>query len=123
MYLESKYKADADSVAEELLMGISEFEERAKVVDKAVKEGYFPLDEALSLYKVSKIEYFTYYLIKNKKKLEAISNQLQAISTASIFVSLFNEASINFEPKVKKMMHQLETITNDPSFKKVKVTS
>jgi hypothetical protein len=123
MYLESKHKGDDDSVGEELLMGISEFEQRARVVDKAVSEGYFALDEALSLYKVSKIEYFAYYLIKNKKKLEAISKQSQVISTASIIVSLFNEASIKFDPKVKRMMHQLEAITKDPSFKKVKVTS
>lgn len=34
MYLESKYKGDDNSVGEELLMGISEFEQRAKVVDK-----------------------------------------------------------------------------------------
>ena len=124
MYLESNYSAgDAASVGEELLMGVSELEERAKVVDKAVKEGYFTLDQALSLYKVSAIEYFAYSLIKNKKKLEATSKESQAISTASIFVSVFNEASIKFDPKVKKMMHQFETITKDPSFKKVKITS
>jgi len=122
MYLESKYKGDDDSVAEELLMGVSELEERAFVVDKAVSEGYFDLDEALSLYKISKIEYFAYYLIKNKKKIEASSKQSQVISAASIFVSLFNDANFKLDPKVKKVIHQLEIITKDPSFKKVKVT-
>lgn len=124
MYLESKYSAgDAASVGEELLMGVSELEERARVVDKAVKEGYFTLDQALSSYKVSEIEYLTYSLLKNKKRLEATSKQLQVIGAVSMIVSLFNEASIKFDPKVKKMMHQLETITKDPSFKKVKITS
>jgi hypothetical protein len=123
MYLESKHTGDTASVGEELLMGVSELEERARVVEKAVKEGYFSLDQALSLYKVSAIEYFAYALIKNKKKLEATSKQSQAISTASIFVSVFNEASIKFDPKVKKMIHQLEIIIKDPSFKKVKVTN
>lgn len=123
MYLESKHTGDAASVGEELLMGVSELEERARVVEKAVKEGYFSLDQALSLYKVSAIEYFAYCLIKNKKKLEATSKQSQAISTASIFVRVFNEASINFDPKVKKMIHQLDIITKDPSFKKLKVTN
>ena len=122
MYLESKYSSgDAASVGEELLMGVSELEERARVVDKAVKEGYFTLDQALSLYKVSEIEYLTYSLLKNKKRLEATSKQLQLIGAVSMIVSLFNEASIKFDPKVKKMMHQLETITKDPSFKKVKI--
>ncbi|MBN8718393.1 MAG: hypothetical protein J0H85_03050 [Sediminibacterium magnilacihabitans] len=121
MYLESKYAGDAASVGEELLMGVSELEERAKVVDKAVKEGYFTLDQALSLYKVSEIEYLTYSLLKNKKKLEATSKQLQVIGAVSMIVSLFNEASIKFDPKVKKMMHQLETIAKDPSFKKIKI--
>lgn len=122
MYLESKYTTgDAASVGEELLMGVSELEERARVVDKAVKEGYFTLDQALSLYKVSEIEYLTYSLLKNKKRLEATSKQLQVIGAVSMIVSLFNEASIKFDPKVKKMMHQLESITKDPSFKKVKI--
>lgn len=122
MYLESKYSSgDAASIGEELLMGVSELEERARVVDKAVKEGYFTLDQALSLYKVSEIEYLTYSLLKNKKRLEATSKQLQLIGAVSMIVSLFNEASIKFDPKVKKMMHQLETITKDPSFKKVKI--
>lgn len=72
MHLESKYSAgDAASVGEELLMGVSELEEKAEVVDKAVKEGYFTFDQALSLYKVSEIEYLTYSLLKNKKRLEA----------------------------------------------------
>jgi uncharacterized small protein (DUF1192 family) len=123
MYLESKHTGDDASIGEELLIGVSELEERARVVEKAVKEGYFTLDRALSLYKVSEIEYLTYSLVKNKKRLEATSKQLQVIGAVSMIVSLFNEASIKFDPKIKKMMHQLETITNDPSFKKVKVTS
>ncbi|MBI1782973.1 MAG: hypothetical protein HYR66_16650 [Sphingobacteriales bacterium] len=121
MYLESKHTGDAASVGEELLMGVSELEERARVVDKAVKEGYFTLDQALSLYKVSEIEYLTYSLLKNKKRLEATSKQLQVIGAVSMIVNLFNGASIKFDPKVKKMMHQLETITKDPSIKKVKI--
>jgi len=122
MYLESKYKGDDDSVAEELLMGVSELEERAFVVDKVVREGYFSLAEALTLYKISKLEYFAYFLIKNKKKLESNTKQSQVISAASIFVSLFNDADIKLDPKVKKVMHQLEIITKDPSLNKLKVT-
>jgi hypothetical protein len=124
MYLESKYATgDAASVGEELLMGVSELEERARVVEKAVKEGYFTLDQALPLYKVSEIEFLTYSLLKNKKKLEATSKQSQVIGAVSMIFSLFTEASNKFDPKVKKMMHQLETITKDPSFKKVKINS
>lgn len=48
---------DSDSVGEELLDGISELEERARVVSKAVKEGYFTLEEALMLYKITLREY------------------------------------------------------------------
>ena len=55
-----KHIGEHPSVGEELLMGISELEERAKVVYKAVKEGYFTLDQALSLYKISKMEYLSY---------------------------------------------------------------
>lgn len=52
-------------------MDVSELEGRVKVVGKAIKEGYFILDQALSLYKVSEIEYLTYSLFKSKKRLEA----------------------------------------------------
>ena len=73
MYLGNKYNGDDVSVGEELLLGISEIEERARVVEKAVKEGYFTIEQALSLYNVTEIEYLAFSLIKNKKKLEGAS--------------------------------------------------
>lgn len=122
MYLESKYKGDDGSVAEELLMGVSEIEERARVVDKAVREGYFSLEEALSLYKVSEIEYLAYSLVKNKKEIEAASKQSKLIDALSMVLIVFNDATNTFDPVVRTMMHQLDVITKNSSFRKVKAT-
>jgi hypothetical protein len=121
MYSESKHKGDDASVGEELLMGVSELEERGRVVEKSVKEGYFTLEQALSIYKISEIEYLAYTLIKNRKRLGAVSKQLQVVGTVAFAVSLFAEASNKFDPRVKKIIHQLETISKEPAFKKAKI--
>jgi hypothetical protein len=123
MYSANKYSGDDPSVGEELLMGVSEIEERARVVDKAVREGYFTIKEALPLYKVSEIEYLAYSLLKNKKALEATSKQSQVINAVSIILNLFDEASNKFDPEVKNMMQQLETIIKEPAFQNIAPTS
>jgi len=60
-----KYKGDDSSVGLELIKNISEEEERSRAIEEAVSEGYFELDKALDLYKVTK-EYYLSYL--NSKK-------------------------------------------------------
>ena len=121
MFSEAKYEGDHFTVGEELLMGVSDLEERARVVEKSVNEGYFTLDQSLSLYKVSEIEYLAYVLLKNKDKLEKVTKQLQALGALSIIVQVFHEASSQFDPKVKTAMHQFERITKDPAFAKLKI--
>ncbi len=121
MYSETKYKGDDYSVGEELLMDITELEEKAKVVEKSVSEGYFTLEQALSLYRVSEIEYLAYALLKNRNKLEGVTKQLQAMGALSIVVQIFHEASNKFDPKVRTMMHQFETIARDPAITKLKI--
>ena len=121
MYSEANYKGDDYTVGEELLMDLPELEEKAKVVEKSVKEGFFTLEQALALYKVSEIEYLVYSLLKNRSKLEAVTKQLQAMGAFSIIVQIFHEASNKFEPKVKTMMHQFETMANDPAIRKLKI--
>jgi hypothetical protein len=43
MYLESKHTGDAASIGEELLMGVSELVERARVVEKVLRKVIFRL--------------------------------------------------------------------------------
>jgi hypothetical protein len=122
MYSEAKHKGDHDSVGEELLIDIPELEERAKVVEKAVKEGYFTLEEALSLYKVSEIEYLAYALLKNKNKLGKVAKHLQAMAAISMMTQVFHEVNYTFDPKVKTIMHQFEVILKqNPAIKKLKI--
>ena len=65
-----KYQSDHGSAGEELMMNVSELEETAADVEKAVRDGYFTLAEALSAYRLSEIEYLAYLLLKNNGKLE-----------------------------------------------------
>jgi hypothetical protein len=45
------------SVAEELLIGITDIEQKCRAVLKSVKEGFFTLDEALEIYKLNDSHY------------------------------------------------------------------
>jgi hypothetical protein len=113
MYSDHNYTGDADSVGEELLAGVPELEEKGQVVDQAVEEGYFSLDQALSIYKLSEVEYMTYLLLKNRGKLESAPKQSQVFSVVAFIVRSFHGASSEFDPTGKKVMQNLETLTKD----------
>lgn len=121
MYSEAKYKGDDYTIGEELLMDIPELEEKAKLVEKSVHEGYFTLDEALELYKVSAIEYVAYSLLKNRSKLEGITTQLQAIGALSIVVEIFHEASNKFDPQARIMMGNVEKFAKNSAITKLNI--
>lgn len=53
---------DDGSIGEELLAGISEIEEKCRAVRQAVRDLYFPLNEALEIYKVTREQYGDYLL-------------------------------------------------------------
>jgi hypothetical protein len=74
-----KYQGDSGSAGDELMANVSELEETGAVVDKAVREGYFTLAEALSAYRLSEIEYVAYLLLKNKGKFEAANKEKQIL--------------------------------------------
>src|SRR5579863_9847631 len=97
MYSDRKYHGDAGSVGEELLTDIPELEQKLQVVDKAVNEGYFSLDQALSLYKVSELEYLAYLLLKNRNVWEASTKQDQVIGALSVVVKIFHGSSSQFD--------------------------
>lgn len=109
MYSEHKYRGDDGSVGLELLANITEVEEKARVVEQAVAEGYFTFEEALSLYKISQSEYMAYFLLKNENKSR--SEQTQFFETVNAIVLLFHNASAHFDPDVKKFMKELEAFT------------
>ena len=111
MYSDNKHYGDANSVGEELLMNVSELEQKVLVVDKAVEEGYFTLDKALSLYGVSAREYIAYLLLKNKKKSD--TQQIQMLEMLSIIVKVCRGLSSQFDLKGKKIMHDLEAVAKE----------
>jgi hypothetical protein len=117
MSSEAKYSGDDGSVGEELLIDVPMLEERVRMVEMAVNGGYFDLDKALSLYKVSEVEYVAYLLLKHKKDLATISKASQMLEVVAVVVEAFHGASL--DSKAKKVMQQLATIS--PKLNVVKV--
>ena len=71
MYPDSlKRIGEHTSVAEELLSEVPGLEQKCRAVEKAVKENYFTLGEALRNYGVSEMEYIPYILLKNSQKFK-----------------------------------------------------
>jgi hypothetical protein len=110
-----KYQSDHGSVGEELMMNVSELEETGAVVEKAVREGYFTLPEALSAYRLSEIEYVAYLLLKNKDKLEGADKENQVVGALFYLVEAFQAPSASFAAPGKKVMKELETIVHSSS--------
>lgn len=107
-----KYQSDHGSAGEELMMNVSELEETGAVVEKAVREGYFTLAEALSAYRLSEIEYVAYLLLKNKGKLEVTDKENQVVGALYYLVEAFHAPSASFDASGKKVMKELETIVH-----------
>ena len=96
MYLDKeKYRGDHISVAEELMDGISQLEQKCRVIDKVVNEGDFTILQALKIYKVSKIDYFTYWVLINNKKLNRTKKQDQVLESIFSVIYSLSDSSFN----------------------------
>ena len=113
MYFENKYQGDDGSVAEELMANVSELEEVGFIVEKAVKEGYFTLPEALAAYRLSEIEYVTYQLLKNKGKFESEIKEKQIVDIIFFLIEAYKAPSASFEAQGKQVMEKLKNIVHD----------
>ncbi len=99
------------SVAEELLNEIPELEQKCRAVEKSVKEGYFTLNEALTNYKVSEIEYVPYLLLRNNLKLKKENKQAQLFDTIYTIISIFSSSSSKFDVVGKKAIADIKEIS------------
>lgn len=107
-----KYQGDSGSAGDELMVNVSELEEKGTVVDKAVRDGYFTLAEALSAYRLSEIEYVAYLLLKNKGKFEIANKEKQIVGAIFYLVEAFHAPSASFGSSGKQVMKELETIVH-----------
>ncbi len=94
------------------MVNVSELEETGAVVDKAVRDGYFTLAEALSAYRLSEIEYVAYLLLKNKGKFEVADKEKQIVGAIFYLVEAFHAPSASFDASGKQVMKELETIVH-----------
>ena len=111
MYSGDNNKGDDGSVGVELLSNVSELEERGRVVEKAVSEGYFSLADALSVYKISEQEFMTYLLLKEGGKSK--SKQIQFLKTLNAIVMLYHDAGNQFDAATRKILNDLEVFTKE----------
>lgn len=115
MYSDNKYVGDHVSVAEELLAEIPELEQKCRAVDKAVGEGYFNLERALSVYNVSEIEYLPYLLLKYNVDLKRSGKQEQVFETFSTILDIYFSSIPNFDQLGKSTMAELKRLTESVS--------
>lgn len=117
MHLEHKYQGDHGSVGEELLTSISNLEEKGDTVEKAVKEGYFNLQEALAIYSLNEFEYVTYLLLKNNGRFKSETKEKQMISIVSYLLEAFQASSESFVAPGRNAMNELRNIIHNSSLK------
>lgn len=98
------------SVAEELLAEVPELEQKCKAVEKAVREGYFTLGEALVNYRVSEIEYIPYLLLKHNQKLKSTNKQEQVFDTIHAVISVFSSSASSFNDVGKRAFSGIQKI-------------
>jgi hypothetical protein len=110
MFSENNH-GDSGSVGLELLASITEIEERARVVEQAVAEGYFGFQEALTLYKVTEREYMAYLLLKRENSVP--SKQVQFFEMLSSLVKMYHDASKGFDADAKKLVTEIEVFTRE----------
>jgi hypothetical protein len=110
MSLGDKYRGDSGSVGEELFMNVSELEEKGAVVDKAVREGYFSLQEALHAYELSELEYLSYSLLKDRRKLEGKAKEKEIWNAIVYLVDIYQAPSASFDTAGKQFMQKLKTL-------------
>jgi hypothetical protein len=110
MSLDHKYQGDAGSVGEELLTNVSEVEEKGAVVDKAIREGYFSLQEALHAYGLSELEYLSYSLLKDRNKLEGEAKEKEIWNAVVYLVKIYQAPSASFDSAGKQFMQKLKTL-------------
>ncbi|MBN8821088.1 MULTISPECIES: hypothetical protein [unclassified Spirosoma] len=119
MYPDNKKRVvEHTSVAEELLFEVPELESKCRAVEKAVRESYFTLQEALRNYKVSEVEYISYGLMKNRRKLKRARKQDQVFDTIAFVVSIFDPSIKSFNIDGRQAMHEIKKISDKASANK-----
>ena len=110
MYSDKTYHGDDGSIATELLTDVSEIEQKCIAVSTAVSEGYFLLNKALSVYKVSEIEYIAYSLAVKSPLLKQANKEQQMSEAINIVASVFSSATNELGTSGRKALHKLQTI-------------
>jgi len=113
MYLGNKYQGDHGSIGEEMMAHVSELEEVGFIVEKAVREGYFTLPEALAAYRFSEFDYFAYQVFKNKDRFESEIKEKQIVDIIFFIIEVYKAPSATFAIQGKQVMEKLKDIIHD----------
>ena len=83
---------------------------QSQLVEKVVADGYFPLDEALRMYKVNEVEYMAYVLLRARSESESTNKQAQLEEILRWTIHLFTPSSASFDQKGQEIMRELQHI-------------
>jgi hypothetical protein len=109
MYLENNKPGDAGYIGAELITTDLEREGRYESVEQAVQENYFPLKEALSIYKVTEMEYLAYLLLKTRQTDS--TRQKQLFQAITYLVQIFQPSVNSFDKAGKEALQELILLT------------
>ena len=110
MYSKVNYKGDEGYIAEDLFAGDRELESRCIATTKAVKEGYFSIAEALSLYEVSEPQYAA-YLFLNSGRLTSLDANQQLTESFKIIAEVFQSVISKFDNHKRQIIQELEMLS------------
>lgn len=112
-------------IGEELLNETSDLERKCLVVRQCVRDGDFSLEEALSLYEVSKEDYEKFLALNAVQEIQVslsgASGTLKVALTIEVMAKMVRTLFGKEDAKSTYVIHQLETLSNDIKEQKVSV--
>lgn len=107
MFPDNKNTGDAGHIGLELLENVPETEQRCFAATKAMKEGYFSLDDALETYEITREDYVKYLIKIVLPKIDEsyINNILMGV-----FLTLNNNEHPRTDPNGVEIQTHLDAI-------------
>lgn len=110
MFLDKEKSGDSGLIAEEILADVPEVFRKCHVAEMAIKDGDFPMEEALKIYGITRRQYENYLKEKETEKVK------------QKFADLFNEIKTNLKYIDAKVLTEiLKSVSDIRKFKRNKV--
>ena len=126
MFSSKSIPTEAAYIGDELLQiqGFSDLDRKCIVIKQTLQDGDFTLEEALSLYEVSKTD-FELYIAKiiiaelNSTFLPLQSPKLQAVYTIEVIASVYKSLFSDVDKKSIDVLHHMQNLSKEIQEEKI----